>query len=97
VAFVLVFVVTLFASGMLSGLVKKLVETVGLRPVDRSLGAAFGLVRGVVVLLALTVLLKLLGMTEQPWWQNAVGAAWLETVLNGFKPLLPEKFVGFLP
>jgi len=97
VAFVLVFVVTLLASGMLSWLVKKLVETAGLRPVDRSLGAAFGLARGVVLLLAVTVLLQLLGMTAEPWWQNAVGPAWLETALNGLKPLLPEKFVGFLP
>ncbi len=46
VAFVVVFVATLFASGMLSWLIKKLVETVGLRPVDRSLGAMFGLARG---------------------------------------------------
>ena len=97
VAFVLVFVATLFASGMLSWLIKKLVETVGLRPVDRSLGALFGLARGVVVLLAATVLLQLLGMSSEPWWKEAVGPVWLETALNGLKPLLPDKFLEFLP
>jgi membrane protein required for colicin V production len=97
VAFVVVFVATLFASGMLSWLIKKLVETVGLRPVDRSLGALFGLARGVVVLLVVTVLLQLLGMASEPWWQEAQGPVWLDTAIKGLKPLLPEKFGAFLP
>ncbi len=97
VAFVVVFVATLFAMGMLSWLIKKLVETVGLRPVDRSLGAMFGLTRGVVVLLAVTVLLQLLGMASEPWWKEAQGPIWLDTAIKGLKPLLPEKFVDFLP
>ena len=41
VAFVVVFVATVFAAGVLSWLVKKLIDTVGLRPVDRSLGGVF--------------------------------------------------------
>jgi membrane protein required for colicin V production len=97
VAFVVVFVATLFATGVLSWLVKKLIDSVGLRPVDRSLGAVFGLARGVVVLLAVTVFLQLLGMTSESWWQEAEGPVWLEMALNGLKPLLPQKFVDFLP
>jgi len=97
VAYVVVFVATLFASGMLSWLIKKLVETVGLRPVDRSLGAVFGLARGVVVLLAVTVLLQLLGMASEPWWKEAQGPVWLDTAIKGLKPMLPEKFGAFLP
>ena len=97
VAFVVVFVATLFASGMLSWLIKKLVETVGLRPVDRSLGAMFGVARGVVVLLAVTVLLQLLGMASEPWWKEAQGPVWLDTAIKGLKPMLPEKFGAFLP
>jgi membrane protein required for colicin V production len=97
VAFVVVFVATLFATGVLSWLIKKLIDSVGLRPVDRSLGAVFGLARGVVVLLAVTVFLQLLGMTSESWWQEAAGSVWLETALNGLKPLLPQKFVDFLP
>ena len=36
-----------FAGGLVAALVKKLLTAVGLQPVDRVLGAAFGLVRGV--------------------------------------------------
>lgn len=97
VAFALVFVAALFAAGLISWLVKKLVETVGLRPVDRALGGIFGAVRGVVILLAFTVVLKLLGLSQDDWWQTAVGSSWLDMTLQGLKPLLPQTFVDYLP
>ncbi len=97
VAFALVFVAALFAAGLISWLVKKLVETVGLRPVDRALGGIFGAVRGVVILLAFTVVLKLLGLSQDDWWQTAVGSTWLDMTLQGLKPLLPQTFVDYLP
>lgn len=97
VGFAAVFIATLFAAGLLSWLVKKLVETVGLRPVDRALGGIFGLARGAVLLLALTVVLQLLGMTSEAWWQNAVGPTWLDTTLKGLKPMLPPALLDFLP
>lgn len=97
VAFALVFVITVFAAGLLSWLIKKLVETVGLRPVDRSLGAVFGLARGLVLLLALTVVLQLTGLSRDAWWTTAQGPVWLELVLTGLKPLLPASFVQYLP
>ena len=96
VAFALVFVIALFAAGLVSWLVKKLVETVGLRPADRALGGIFGLARGVVLLLALTVVLQLLGLSQEDWWRKAVGPAWLDLALKGLKPLLPQAFVDYL-
>ena len=97
VAFTLVFVLTVFAAGLVSWLIKKLVETVGLRPVDRTLGGFFGLARGVVLLLALTVVLQLTGLSRDDWWSSAQGPVWLELMLNGLKPLLPPSFVTYLP
>jgi membrane protein required for colicin V production len=96
VAFVLVFVATIFAAGFLSWLIKRLVETAGLRPVDRTLGALFGLARGVVLLLALTVVLQLTGVSRDAWWANAQGPVWLQVLLTGLKPLLPQSFVDYL-
>ena len=49
--FVLVFIATVLLGGLLAALLKKLMAAVGLRPVDRMLGAAFGVVRGVLLLL----------------------------------------------
>ncbi len=97
VAFAVVFVGTVFAAGMVSWLIKKLVETVGLRPLDRTLGGVFGLARGVVLLLALTVVLQLTGVSRDAWWSTAQGPVWLDLVLTGLKPLLPQTFVEYLP
>ena len=97
VAFAVVFVGTVFAAGMVSWLIKKLVETVGLRPVDRTLGGVFGLARGVVLLLALTVVLQLTGVSRDAWWSTAQGPVWLDLVLTGLKPLLPQTCVEYLP
>lgn len=96
-AFVMVFVAALFAAGLVSWLLKKLVESVGLRPVDRALGSVFGLARGVLLLLVATVVIQLLGMASRPWWQEAQGPVWLDVLLNGIRPVLPEALRAYLP
>ena len=97
VGYVLVFVGSLFVFALLSWLIKKLIESVGLRPVDRVLGGAFGLARGVVLLLALTVVLQLTGLSKSDWWQSAKGPVWLDLTIQGLKPLMPESMSKFLP
>lgn len=96
-AFVLTFVVAVFAAGLLASLVRKLVSAAGLRPADRLLGAAFGLVRGLVLLLALTVVVEMTPLKSAPWWQQALAAPWLSVGLAGLKPALPERFARYLP
>lgn len=95
--FILVFVVALFACGFLAWLGKKLVEAVGLRPVDRTLGAAFGVLRGLVVLLVLVVMAGLTPLHQAEWWQESRGAALLSDVLQALKPALPQELGKHLP
>src|SRR5215207_1304572 len=51
-AFACAFIGVLLAWSLLARLVSSLIRATPLRPVDRLLGAAFGVVRGLVVLLA---------------------------------------------
>jgi membrane protein required for colicin V production len=95
--FVLVFVLSLFAGGLLALLISKLVAAVGLRPVDRVLGAAFGLVRGAILLLAFTVVFSMTPMVKGPLWQESVGAGIATVALQGLKPVLPQEFGKYLP
>lgn len=95
--FVLVFILALFAGGLLAWLTKKLVEAVGLRPVDRALGGIFGLVRGVVAVLALAVVVHLTGLRSGPWWTESVTAGVATAALRGLKPVVPESFGSYLP
>ena len=95
--FLAVFVASVFACGFITWLAKKLVESIGLRPVDRTLGAAFGVLRGLVLLLAVAVVAGLTPMHEALWWQESRGAPLLADILRGLKPALPEEFGRHLP
>jgi membrane protein required for colicin V production len=95
--FVLVFVVAVFAGGLLAWLAKKAIEALGLRPVDRTLGAAFGLLRGAVLLLALAVVVNMTPLHQGQWWTESTGAAASTAALKGLKPVLPERFAQYLP
>jgi membrane protein required for colicin V production len=95
--FVLVFVATLFVGALLGFLLSKMLSAVGLGAINRLLGALFGLLRGVVLILAATVVV---GMT--PWktatvWQESVGARWATAALGLLKPVLPQEFGKYLP
>ena len=95
-AFVLIFVAAIFAAGLLAFLLKKLVAAIGLRPIDRTLGAAFGVVRGVILLLAMTVVMDMTALKTSTWWQESKGAPLLSVTLKGLKPMLPEQFAKYL-
>ena len=95
-AFVLTFVAAVFAAGLLAALMRKLVSAAGLRPADRALGALFGLVRGVILLLAVTVAIDMTPLKASDWWQASQGAPVLTGVLNGLKPVLPLQFARYL-
>ena len=95
--FAVVFVGSVFVCGFLTWLAKKLVEAIGLRPADRALGAAFGVLRGLVLLLAVAVVAGLTPLHEAPWWQESWSGPRLAEVLQGLKPALPEEFGRHLP
>jgi len=96
-SFALVFVASVFAASLLSWLLRLVVSNAGLRPADRSLGAVFGLMRGVVVLMALAVVVQLLGWHKDEWWQQSRLTPWLQVLLTGIRPLLPEALQAYLP
>ncbi|MBS0608356.1 MAG: CvpA family protein [Proteobacteria bacterium] len=95
--FALVFVGAVFACGLLAWLVKKLVEAVGLRPADRALGALFGVLRGLVLLLAVTLVTGWMQLQEAPWWKESQAAPILQGALKRLKPVLPDELGRHLP
>ncbi|MEI8031300.1 MAG: CvpA family protein [Comamonadaceae bacterium] len=95
--FVLIFVLSVLVGGLLAKLVKRLFSAVGLQPADRALGAAFGLIRGALVLLTATVVIGMTPLKTGLWWQQSAGAGVALTVLKGLKPVLPEEFGKYLP
>lgn len=95
--FALVFIGVAFAAGLVSWLVKKLVASVGLRPVDRVLGAVFGIARGVLILLAVATVVSMTPMRSEQAWVASPVAAGLSQSLNAIKPVLPVAVGQYLP
>lgn len=95
--FVLVFVVSVLAGSLLAKLAQRLFAAAGLQPADRALGAAFGLVRGVVLLLAATVVIGMTPLKSSQWWTQSVGVGISTAALKGLQPVLPAEFGRYLP
>lgn len=95
--FLLVFIGAVFAGGLLAWLTRKMIEAVGLRPVDRALGGLFGLVRGALVVLVLAVVVHLAALQHGEWWTESMAAGVATAALRGLKPVVPESFAAYLP
>ena len=95
--FVLVFIVALFAWGLVSALARKMIEWVGLRPVDRVLGACFGALRAAVLAMVLAVVALYSGAHAAPWWQQSLVAPWLVGMVGHVVPALPQELGRYLP
>ena len=95
--FVLVFIVVAFAGGLVASLIRRVVQAVGLRPVDRVLGMVFGALRGVILLLAAAAVAQLTSLNTTAWWTESRGAAIASDALHTVRPMLPEEFAKFLP
>ncbi len=90
VALALCFVAALVAWALLARLVRLLIHATPLSLVDRLLGGGFGLLRGVVLLLAVATLVALTPASQSAGWRASQGARWLGQALASLKPLLPE-------
>jgi membrane protein required for colicin V production len=95
--FLLVFLATVMVGGLLAALLKKLMSSVGLRPVDRVLGAGFGALRGVLLLLLATVLAAMTPFKSSPAWHESIGVTLSLAVMQNIKPALPPELVKYLP
>lgn len=95
--FLLVFVLVILLGGLIVVLIKKLTAAVGLNPLDRALGALFGVFRGVLLLMLATVVVNMTAMKDSSVWRESVGAAMAETLLTSLKPVLPHELNRFLP
>ena len=91
--FLAVFIASAFGFGLVSWLVRKLAEKVGLRPVDRVLGSLFGLVRGLILLVFAAFVLGLTPWARESVWLESRLAQVLVLLAAHAKVLLPEEFL----
>ncbi len=90
VAFALLMFATWLSMVLLTITLSELIKSAGLAPADRLLGAGFGLLRGILVVLVLVILAGLTKLPQSPIWREATFSAPLEATVDYAKPWLPE-------
>lgn len=94
---IVVFVLAWLGWALISWAITQVVRASPLSAPDRVLGAGFGLMRGVVVALVVVTLVGMTPVAKWPSWQASRGVAWMQVVLKGLRPVLPEQVIKFLP
>jgi membrane protein required for colicin V production len=94
--FACAFLVALVIWSMVARLIRALIRATPLSPIDRLLGAGFGLVRGLVVLLVVATVVGVSPLSHSPAWQRSQGAVWLNALLQGLRPVFSND-VSQLP
>jgi len=91
VAYVLLFVAVLIVWGVLVWGLTKLLRAIGLGKLDRTLGGLFGVLRGLLVVLAMVWLAGVTDIPERPFWRDAHMSKPAEDVALLTKAWLPES------
>lgn len=91
--FVVVFLMVMIATLLVGKLVKSAIGAIGLGGADKLVGGVFGLLRGVVILVGLTLAAGLTALPQTDFWKNARSSRFLETLALSVQPLLPAKLV----
>ncbi len=91
VAFAALFIAVLIVAALFAWLLARLAKFAGLSGMDGKFGAVFGMLRGVLVVLALVWLGGLTDLPREPFWRNALTSKPLHEAALYAKDYLPEN------
>lgn len=79
----IIFIAVLIVGGLLAWIMRALIRRTGLSSTDRSLGALFGLARGVLLVGLLAIVIDLTDLETESWWEGARLRPFSEQVAEG--------------
>jgi membrane protein required for colicin V production len=88
--FVAVMLASLLVFSLTGMLIVHFVKVAGLTGSDRMLGAAFGLLRGLLIAVTVVLLGGMTSAPREPYWRDALLSAPLEAAALWVKPWLPR-------
>lgn len=89
--FALVFVVTLFTFAVVNYLITKLLVRGPIKATDRLLGVLFGGVRAGLIVVALIIVVRGLGMSDADWWNESTLNMYFVPAADIIEPLVFEQ------
>ncbi len=88
VAYVGLFFLSLLIASIISALIANSFLSPGFASVDRTLGAAFGILRGVLVILVLLMIGSMTVYVAELWWRNSIAVNIFEPWVNSIRDWL---------
>ena len=92
-----VFIVVLLSIGLVNMTLSVLISKTGLTPADHGLGAMFGLIRGLLLILLLVTLAGFTALPNETWWKQAMFSKQVVGIVQQIKQRLPSPFGEWLP
>ena len=71
IAFAAILLAVMIAGAVVSRMLAGVVRAIGLGFVDRTLGAAFGVARGLLVVVVFALIAGVTALPKRDWWQNS--------------------------
>lgn len=96
-AYAAVFIVVLLLVGLVNVTLAALIDRTGLTPADHGMGAIFGLLRGLLIVLVLVALAGYTELPQEPWWRDARLSGAAEQGIQKIKQMLPPSLASWLP
>lgn len=97
VSYLAVFLVVLLLVGLLNMTLATLIQRTGLTPADHGLGALFGFLRGLLVVLTLVTLAGYTELPAEAWWKEARLSGAAVQAVQYVKTWLPPSLASWLP
>jgi membrane protein required for colicin V production len=91
IAGVILFISTLIVGALVNYIIGQLVEKTGFSGTDRTLGAVFGALRGVLVVALIVILAALTPIPQDPWWKQSHLLPIFQEKVIMYKAYLPEQ------
>lgn len=91
-AFAVVFIAVLIVGAIVAWILGKLADNTGLAGTDRIIGAAFGVLRGIAILVLLVLLAGMTPLPRDNWWQQSLFMDHLRDGAIYVRNQLPERF-----
>jgi len=95
-AFAVILVAVMIVGAVVSRMLSSVVRAIGLGFVDRMLGAAFGVARGLLAIVVFALIAGVTALPKRDWWQNSTLGQPLAQAALALKPYLPRAWADRL-
>jgi len=94
-AFISLFILSLIVAAIINFFATQFVQRVGLTGVDRTIGAVFGFLRGILLVTIIVMLLGLTTLPKEKWWDESFFMFRFEVIATWLKDLLPSDIARY--